>query len=330
VDGVAQRYVYDNSNRIAVLDAADNLITMLVYAPGLDDPLARDGQPGSGYYQANALGSVVAVTSAAAVQARYSYEPYGATTVQGADPNDLAFTSRESDDPDLLYYRSRYYDPQTGRFLSQDPIGFGGGENLYSYALGNPIQHSDPSGQYVGADDLALAGIGAVGGILGQGISDLINWKLSGLGDYGASAAGGALGVWSSEYLTPAGGAAAGAALRNVLHQEIKNYGTSCSFNFTDLGADVAFSGLTAGLASFLPDLPIPGVTSGRGSWSAVGNRILTQLGNGSITGVSAKTALKMIGAHEAKDFGQQAIEGGFERAKPLIPGAEGEECGCK
>jgi hypothetical protein len=42
--------------------------------------------------------------------------------------------------------RNRWYDPQTGRFLSQDPIGLAGGVNLYAYAGNNPASYSDPFG----------------------------------------------------------------------------------------------------------------------------------------------------------------------------------------
>lgn len=44
------------------------------------------------------------------------------------------------------YYRARYYNPTTGRFLSEDPIGFRAGVNLYSYVLGDPIMFGDPLG----------------------------------------------------------------------------------------------------------------------------------------------------------------------------------------
>jgi uncharacterized protein RhaS with RHS repeats len=39
-----------------------------------------------------------------------------------------------------------WYDPQTGRFLSQDPIGLAGGVNLYAYAGNNPTSYGDPYG----------------------------------------------------------------------------------------------------------------------------------------------------------------------------------------
>ena len=44
------------------------------------------------------------------------------------------------------YYRARYYDQATGRFLSEDPIGFGGGADFYNYALSEPTSFSDPTG----------------------------------------------------------------------------------------------------------------------------------------------------------------------------------------
>jgi RHS repeat-associated protein len=46
----------------------------------------------------------------------------------------------------FVYLRNRWYDPQTGRFLTQDPIGLAGGVNLYSYAGNNPVMFTDPFG----------------------------------------------------------------------------------------------------------------------------------------------------------------------------------------
>jgi len=46
----------------------------------------------------------------------------------------------------LYYYRARYYDPQVGRFISEDPLGFIGGVDFYSYVLNRPIQMADPAG----------------------------------------------------------------------------------------------------------------------------------------------------------------------------------------
>jgi RHS repeat-associated protein len=44
------------------------------------------------------------------------------------------------------YKRNRYYDPTTGRFTQEDPIGLAGGMNLYGYVGGDPINFGDPFG----------------------------------------------------------------------------------------------------------------------------------------------------------------------------------------
>lgn len=46
----------------------------------------------------------------------------------------------------LLYMRNRYYDPVTGQFTQEDPIGLAGGLNAYGFAGGDPVNHSDPFG----------------------------------------------------------------------------------------------------------------------------------------------------------------------------------------
>jgi len=57
------------------------------------------------------------------------------------------YTGREFDyDTNLYYYRARYYDPKAGRFITRDPIGFGGGTNFYAYVGNNPVNGTDPYG----------------------------------------------------------------------------------------------------------------------------------------------------------------------------------------
>jgi len=52
----------------------------------------------------------------------------------------------QADASGLMYMRNRYYDPKTGRFTQQDPIGLAGGMNLYGFAGGDPVNYSDPFG----------------------------------------------------------------------------------------------------------------------------------------------------------------------------------------
>ena len=77
-----------------------------------------------------------------------SYAPFGEVASGQVGPdNFLGFTGREFDpDTSLYYFRSRYYDPDVGRFLSEDPFGFRAGVNFYAFAGNNPIGRSDPLG----------------------------------------------------------------------------------------------------------------------------------------------------------------------------------------
>src|SRR5271155_3024304 len=71
-----------------------------------------------------------------------TYEPYGYSP-QGCD-----FIGRENDEDGLYFFRSRYYAPELGRFISRDPAGLGGGgANLYNYAGDDPVNFSDPMGR---------------------------------------------------------------------------------------------------------------------------------------------------------------------------------------
>jgi RHS repeat-associated protein len=69
-------------------------------------------------------------------------------TKTGSDDTGFRYTGREDDGTGLLYYRASYVFPRTGRFISQDPIGLAGGENLYAYVEGDPVSRTDPEGQF--------------------------------------------------------------------------------------------------------------------------------------------------------------------------------------
>ena len=102
------------------------------------------------YVLRDANNNVIALTDAQQQsQTVYSYEPYGATMQTGlADPNTQQYTGRENDGTGLYYYRSRYYNPATARFISEDPIGWASGQtNAYAYVNGNPVQFTDPFGE---------------------------------------------------------------------------------------------------------------------------------------------------------------------------------------
>jgi RHS repeat-associated protein len=112
------------------------------------------------FYTRDHLGSIREVTDqSGGVRARYDYDPYGRQTKLAGDKDaTFAYTGQQTHAPSgLYYYRARYYDPRIGRFLSEDPIGLEGGQNLYGYALNDPIDLSDPLGllpkSTLGGDD---------------------------------------------------------------------------------------------------------------------------------------------------------------------------------
>ena len=59
---------------------------------------------------------------------------------------------------ELYYNRHRYYDPQQGRYITQDPIGLRGGWNVYLYT-NNPVRKIDPLG-LSGWEALGHGGLG--------------------------------------------------------------------------------------------------------------------------------------------------------------------------
>jgi RHS repeat-associated protein len=123
--------------------------------------LSRVSESGNGFdyfYHVDGLGSTVGLTDAVGkLRKRYAYDAWGRTTQSVPLPkvgteNKFGFTGEALDPASGLYYlRARYYDSNSGRLMTTDPIG---GTiinpltlNRYIYALSNPIRYTDPSGK---------------------------------------------------------------------------------------------------------------------------------------------------------------------------------------
>lgn len=86
----------------------------------------------------------------------YNYDAYGNVTIKNsggsvistsAYGNRFLFQGREYDYATQLYhFRARWYDTETGRWLSNDPIGISGGLNLYAFCANDPVNFVDPMG----------------------------------------------------------------------------------------------------------------------------------------------------------------------------------------
>lgn len=149
VAGVTHTFVYDGGNLLEerIADAA----TIDYVHGGLDRPLAQRDQTGAvSYYLADHLGSIVQVTgNNATVTLTRQYDPWG-NLLQGGSVAGYAFTGREWDpETELYFFRSRYYSPEVGRFISEDPAGLVGGLNRYAYVGNNAINRIDPDGRSI-------------------------------------------------------------------------------------------------------------------------------------------------------------------------------------
>ena len=91
------------------------------------------------------------------------YDAYGSHVYPSTDPPSSGYAGQlfyYTDTTSLMYLKARYYDPMRGGFLSRDPAHYAGGQNLYAYVRGNPVNAFDPSGLSPGIG----IGIGIGGG----------------------------------------------------------------------------------------------------------------------------------------------------------------------
>ncbi|WP_205737116.1 RHS repeat-associated core domain-containing protein, partial [Klebsiella pneumoniae] len=138
-------------NLIEELDAATgDVLAEYIWLDGTPLSFAQSGQT----YQVHVdhLGTPKALTDASGqVVWKASYSPFGKASITTQGPTfNLRFPGQYYDAETGLHYNwRRYYDPNTGRYITSDPIGLAGGINTYAYALSNPIGNADPTGEFV-------------------------------------------------------------------------------------------------------------------------------------------------------------------------------------
>lgn len=206
---VPTQYLYDGENPIQEKQAGAT--NPILVGPGVDERFARNDVGGRLYFLTDMLGSTIGLTnSAGEIRQRYSYDPYG--NISSSDTstgytNPYQYTGREADTAGLYYYRARYYSPEMGRFISEDPLGFGGRQaNFFAYSFGSPLNYIDRNGQ----DPVsAVAGL-VIGGIWG-GITGYLSGDRDGnlWRDIGAGAAVGGLAGLTNGLSLAGGGAGA-------------------------------------------------------------------------------------------------------------------------
>jgi RHS repeat-associated protein len=143
-------FAYDRDNLIEELNSIGTVVARYTQGQNIDEPLAISRSSATSYYEADGLGSVTSLTSGAGALAQtYTLDSFGKQTASsGSLTNPFQYTARELDsETGLYYYRARYYDSNTGRFLSEDPLRFGGDtDNFYADVGNDPIDATDPYG----------------------------------------------------------------------------------------------------------------------------------------------------------------------------------------
>jgi RHS repeat-associated protein len=171
VNGTLQQgFLWADALRVvAELDGSGAVVSRFVYAsrPNVPEYLVKAGST----YRilTDHLGSVRLVVNAAtgAVAQRIDYDEFGVVTTDtspGFQPFGFAGGLYDRDTK-LVRFGAREYDAGVGRWAGKEPRGFTSpGENLYLYALGDPVN-------FVDHDGAAAAAAGAVGVIVGTGAS---------------------------------------------------------------------------------------------------------------------------------------------------------------
>ena len=154
VNGVTTGHLWDGTNMVAET-SGDAVVYKYVRGAGL--LYTENATDEKTWYVKDAHGDTVQLTDGNGnIVWNYAYDAFGnqkETVNSGTEPyNPFRYTGEYFDaETGFIYLRARYMDPQTGRFISEDPVG--DGVNWYVYAAGNPVAFYDPNGLAVTAWD---------------------------------------------------------------------------------------------------------------------------------------------------------------------------------
>ncbi|MBR4880840.1 MAG: RHS repeat-associated core domain-containing protein [Clostridia bacterium] len=160
VNGNYTRFIYDGENIVGEL-TGDNYY---IYYRGTELISSKSYDNKGHFYRLDSHGNVTdLVNHLGESQKSYAYTPYGEEKLFGLNPSGeqtiLYYWQKETDcthnpfrycgeyydeESGLIYLRNRYYDPTSGRFITEDPAR--DGNNWYVYCGGNPVNSVDPEG----------------------------------------------------------------------------------------------------------------------------------------------------------------------------------------
>ena len=159
-----RKFVYDGTTLVAELDATFAIVRTYTWGQDAGGDLqtiagiggllliSDGGNSYRVFYDGN--GNVGGLVSAATgtLAASYEYDPFGSTLKSVgnyASQNPIRFSTKYTDDEtDLVYYGFRYYQPDTGKWIGQDPIAESGGVNLSAFNSNDAVNQVDAQGLY--------------------------------------------------------------------------------------------------------------------------------------------------------------------------------------
>ena len=154
IDSQITKFIVDSNhplpNVIAETNEEGAIQSYYIHGLGLISKTSADASQ-INYYHYDPIGSTVALSNTSGdITDQYLYDAFGNINRRtGNTPNPFQYVGQlgiQNDETGLFYMRARYYNPESGKFISRDPIGLVGGLNGYLYGNQNPISQIDPSG----------------------------------------------------------------------------------------------------------------------------------------------------------------------------------------